>query len=180
MPVWAQIIIGISAVVIALGVIWTRVLKPGAKLVTTTDEMLPLLRDLSNAFRNTPHAFEVLDEIVSQFRTDSGSSLRDVVNRLDVAAGENKSAAEVLKVGVETVRQLAQQDREQLMRLIVLLDRLTIRVDDVTKTGHRIELQAEHVAGDLAGAHRRANEVVGAPGAAADAAAQHTPKDEAK
>lgn len=181
LPVWVQMVLGASALILAIGVIWGKVIRPAAKLITTTEEMLPLLRELTTEFKNSPHAFAVLDEIVAQFRTDSGSSLRDAVNRLDAAAVESKAAAESLKIGVETVRQLAELDRAQIQRLIILLDRLAIRVDAGTAASTRIEQHAVGVAEDLAAAHRRANAVEpGDHGAAADAAAQLTDKEKEK
>lgn len=122
-----------------------------------------MMRELTAAFRGTPHAFDVLDEIVAQFRTDSGSSLRDVVNRLE-------QGTLTLQQGAETVKQLAEQDREHLQRLIILLDRLTVRVDDSSARGARMELAAGVVAKDLADAHKRADASEGEPGTAADAA----------
>jgi hypothetical protein len=150
MPIWLQYILYAAALAGAMGVLWKKVFRPTAKLITTTEKMLPLLVELTEVFEKTPNAFKVLDEIVAQFRTDSGSSLRDVVNRLDEAAKENRTSADTLKVGVETARQLAEQDREQLRRLIILLDRLTIRVDAGGATGLRIEHAAEVVAEGLA------------------------------
>lgn len=163
MPVWTQYILGIAGLLIAVGVIWTKFIRPAAKLVTAAEEILPIMKELTVAFRGTPHAFDVLDEIVAQFRTDSGSSLRDVVNRLEQGTQE-------LRQGAQTVKQLAEQDREHLQRLIILLDRLTIRVDDSAARGSRMEIAAEAVAKDLAESHLRADKSQGEPGAAADAA----------
>lgn len=172
MPTWAQVLIAAAAVVTAIGVLWSKVLRPGMKAASAAEEMLPLLRDLTRVFRGTPGVFEVLDQIVAQFRTDSGSSLRDVVNRLEVAADDSREAGETLKVGVEAARILADRDRQQLDRLIILIDRLTIRVDLISASGQRIEAANSAVADDLAAAHQRADNTIGDPGAAADAASQ--------
>lgn len=163
MPVWTQYILGTAGLLIALGVIWTKAIRPAAKLVTAAEEMLPMMKELTASFRGTPHAFDVLDEIVAQFRTDSGSSLRDVVNRLEAGAQD-------FRVGAESAKQLAEQDRQQLQRLIILLDRLTVRVDAGVATGTRMEVAQGVVASDLAAAHKRADETQGEAGAAADAA----------
>lgn len=168
MPVWTQYILGIAGLLIAIGVIWTKAIRPAARLVTLAEEMLPMAKELAAAFKGTPHAFEVLDEIVVQFRTDSGSSLRDVVNRLEQGTLQ-------LRQGAETVKELAEQDREHLQRLIILLDRLTIRVDDSAARGTRMELAADAVAKDLAESHKRADKSQGEPGAAADAAVLKEP-----
>lgn len=130
MPVWAQLLIGVAAVVIASGVIWAKVLLPGARLVSLLDNLLPLLRDLNTHIGESPHSFEILSEIVAQFRTDSGSSLRDAVDRLEKTAVENRAAAEVLKVNVEAARQLSEEDRQQMANLIA-----TLREKDARQQG---------------------------------------------
>lgn len=197
MPVWIQniliaagLIAAVSTIAAGLVAFWKKVLKPGAKLVTTVDEMLPLLKELTAEFKNTPHAFAVLDDIVAQFRTDSGSSLRDVVNALQTDATAIRAGVEraeiatqsterVLAVALETVRQLAQQDRDKIDRLIILLDRLTIKVDAGSATSARIEKSGIEVAMDLSAAHKRADDTHddASPGTAADAAAQQTTKE---
>lgn len=183
LPQWAQILLSIAAIVTALGVIWTKVVRPLLRFSHSAEEMIPMLRALTLTFRDTPNAFAVLDEIVAQFRTDSGSSLRDVVNRLEDAARANHQSGEVLKVGVESAKQLADQDRQQLLRLIVLLDRLTTKVDSAGTIAAGVardlavaQVAVDGVAEDLAVAHRRADEVPhGAdPGTAADAAAKQS------
>ena len=196
MPVWGQVILGASAIVTAIGILWSRVFRPGMRAASAAEEMLPLLRELTKVFRDSPDSFTVLHEIAGQFRTDSGSSLRDVVNRLEAAAIENQRAAAELKVGVESSRILAERDRGQVDHLLILLDRLTIRVDDVSASGARIELDravvaeglaareamvdaaSAGVADDLAAAHLRADAAAGDAGSAADAAAQTAPAEE--
>lgn len=191
MPAWTQIVLAVSTVFVGLAALWSKVLRPGMRFANNAEQMLPLLQDLTVTFRDTPGAFKILNQIIAQFRTDSGSTLRDVVNRLEVAANDNKAASELLKVGVETAKQLAEQDREQLRRLILLLDRLTLRVDQLMVSGQRIEEDRTHVAEDLAAREKqldaatagvaddlvasrlRADDAVGDPGAAADAASQN-------
>lgn len=141
MPIWIQYILAAAALLAAIGVIWTKGIKPLFDALKLSQEMLPLLKQLTIEFKDTPQAFKVLDEIVGQFRTDSGSSLRDVVDRLEAAAlenrnviAENRQMAESLKVGVEASRLLAERDREQVSNLIMVLDRLAVKVD-VMATG---------------------------------------------
>lgn len=166
MPVWAQIIIGASALIIALGVLWTKIIRPTAKMITLAEKLVPLLSKLAEVFKDDTNALNVLKEIAGQFRTDSGSSLRDVVNRID-------GAADVLKLAVEAAKQLAERDREQLHRMEIFLDRLGQKVEASSATGLRVEQQALGVAVNLEASHDRANLVTsGEPGAAADAAAQ--------
>lgn len=193
MPVWVQIVGAITAVVALLAGLWSKVLRPGAGLVSSTEEMLPLLRELTSVFRGNPGVFSVLNQIASQFRSDSGSTLRDVVNRLEAAAVENRAAGEALKVGVEATKLLAERDRHQIERLMVELDRLAVKLERVAQSGQRIEtaraqvatdLSAREqkldaatsgVANDLAESQQRAQDVGitggSGPGAAADAAA---------
>lgn len=183
MPTWVGTVIATAAVLAAAGTIWRMFVQPMAALIVLQRQALPLLRSLSKVFGDVPTPFDVLGEIVAEFRTDSGSSLRDVVNRLDSAALENRSAAEVLKVQVEASRLLAVDDREQLQRLLLVLDRLTVKVE-TNSTERAIESErvrdnltvaqtaVNEVAQDLSDAHDRADATKGAPGMAADAASQ--------
>lgn len=141
MPIWAQIIIGIAAIIVACGIIWTKVLKPVAHLVALMDKALPLLKEMTVQFEDAPHAFKILEEIVTEFRTNSGSSLKDVVNSLSEAAKENRVAVEVLKVNAEAIRILSQQDREQIARIVVLLDK-TIAADKAAAENQAVTMKA--------------------------------------
>jgi BMFP domain-containing protein YqiC len=153
LPLWAQYILGAAAIITALGVvvglpfvIWRKIVKPTATLIVTTDDMLPLLRELTRVFKDAPDAFLVLNEIQKQFRSDSGSSLRDVVNRLETAAQlqhviseRQQLAAETLKVGVEAARLLSQQDRLEIRELLIELTKVGVRVDAGAATSLRNE-----------------------------------------
>lgn len=163
----------------AASTVWRLFLKPMAELIVLQQQSMPLLRNLVRVFATVPAPFDVLGEIVAEFRTDSGSSLRDVVNRLDHAANENKSSAEVLKVQVESSRILAVQDREQLQRLILFLDRLTVKIDAGDVVRDRMEAATVVVAEDLAETHLRADQVGPghAPGTASDAASRSDPNN---
>jgi len=191
-PKWGQWVLGAAALVTAFGILWTKVLNPVRKAGNRAEEMLPLLVDLTETFKDTPAAFLILDQIIAQFRTDSGSSLRDVVNRLEQQNLEAAAAsltvatqARELAVGVEAARQLAVRDREELARLFLQLDRVTVKVDSALLTIAAIQSAAtgvafdltkaqaavDGVAADLADAHARADATGGMPpGAAADAA----------
>jgi len=179
MPTWLAIVIGTAAGLTAIATIWKTLIKPMAELIVLQQRAMPLLRDLTQVFATVPKPFDVLSDIISEFRTNGGSSLRDVVNRLDAAAAVNASAAEVLKIQVEASRQLAVQDREAMARLTIMLDRLTINLDrltvkvaagDVQRT--RMEDATDRVAEDLEEAHKRADAVEGHAGEAADAASR--------
>jgi len=171
-PVWLQVLGGLITICVGLGALWKTVLKPGARLISNTERMIPLLNVLVVEFADAPNLVAVLKNMANEFKADSGSTLRDVVNRLEDAAEVNKAAGELLKVGVEAAKQLAEQDRQQLQRAIILLDRLTIRVDAAAVTGQRMEAAASGVADNLAASHARAAASSGDPGAAADAASR--------
>jgi peptide subunit release factor RF-3 len=124
LPFFLQVLIGIAAGLTAVGVLWTKLLRPAARCVALAEELLPLLQELTNVFHDNPSAFGVLEEIAEQFRTDSGSSLRDAVNRIEAAATENKVAAEVLKVHAAAAKELSSEDRREVARMAVLMGRL--------------------------------------------------------
>ncbi len=119
-----------------------------------------MLRDLHAVFSEWPEPFGVLDEIVAQFRTNSGHSMRDVLNRLETAAEVSATAS------------------GRLVKTIGLLD---VKVTLSAATGLRNEEHAEVAAGlaagvaaDLATAHEQADAVAAGanPGEAADAASR--------
>lgn len=182
LPVWAQWLALITVIVGVSIAFYKKVVRPAATLITTSEAMLPLLRELLKVFKDNPSYFKVLSDVASQFHSNNGTTLRDVVDRLEDAAEHNKQSGELLKVGVEASRLLAEQDREQLQRLIVLVDRIQVRVDAGAASQLRTEKAAEGVANDLAEAHRRADEVAhgGDAGAAADAASRMTRKEKEK
>lgn len=177
LPAWVQILIGIAAALVAGGVIWKKLIQPLAKCITLLDIVLPILSELAKNFKDTPHAFAVLNDIIREFRTDSGSTLRDVVNRLEKAANENRSVSEVLKANAEAARMLSEQDRKQLARLVELLNRVDAKQRENIKTVDRLEAGASMVAIELDAAQTRAEKVEGEPGAAADAAVRRTQKE---
>lgn len=138
MPLWLQWIIGIGAGVGALAVIWTKLLRPLGELIAYLHDALPLNRELVELFKDNQNYLPVLKDIAGQFKADSGSTLRDVVNRLEVAANEAKHAAEelrikagVLKEEVAIVKALATSDRAEAAHKLVLLDGLIVRVDEL-------------------------------------------------
>ena len=178
MPTWVTYILGAAALIAALGVIWAKLIKPLAKLITLLSDAVPMLSTLLEVFKKNPNLLKVIYEIADQFKTDSGSTLRDVVNRLEVAAQKQEVNAEGLKVGVETVKQVAGLDRERVEKLIISTDRLSVKLDTAVATVYRIEHHASSVADDLAAAHKRADEVnEGEAGSAADAAARQTERE---
>lgn len=201
MPVWLQVIIGAAALVTAIGVLWKKVISPGARLVHTMELMLPLLNKLLDAFKDSPDgAFKVLQEIAKEFRTDSGSSLRDLANRLEATAKINQTNIEILKSGLDVLRiayeatkQVETIGRDKIQELAVSIALLRLKVEEGTASGLRMEENAAVIAGnlaiaqeavdgvkdDLAAAHKRADEThhTAPAGTAADAAAQQTVRE---
>lgn len=176
MPTWIAYILGAAALVTALGVLWKKVVQPALNFVVAfvvaEREMLPLLQELTEVFKDTPHAFAVLDELVSQVRTNDGSSLRDAINRIEAASDKAAALSESLKIGVKAAELLAGIDRDKLQTLALMLDRVGVRVDAGAATGLRNENRAIGVAEDLAASQHRADQVESTEaGAAADVAA---------
>jgi hypothetical protein len=139
MPIWVQIVLSSAAVVTAIGVLWTRFFKPGALLVALIHKLTPLLEELADSFADMPEAFETLSGIAKQFQADSGTSLRDVVNRLEAASIENArasddnaSSARVLLINLEAADRLAAQDRVQVAEVKAHIAHLTDLVNKLT------------------------------------------------
>lgn len=172
MPVWAQLVVGIAALAAAVIYIWQKVAKPVARGITTMDKLLPVAVELADLFHDVPGALETLREIAVQFKPDSGSSLFDVIQRLDRAAQANTSAVDVLQTNMETARRLAEQDRELAEEDRLKLASLIAKLNDAA-AGRVV------IADNLEAAHERAeSEPAGSdPGAASDAAARR-PDDE--
>lgn len=138
MPLWLQWIIWAGAGIVACAAIWTKFLKPIFKLIAYMHELLPLISELLKRYRENPNYIDVLTEIADQFKTDSGSTLRDVVNRLEVAANKAESSAKELRIKASVLeekvavgKELATSDRVDAAHKLVLLDGLIVRVDEL-------------------------------------------------
>lgn len=94
-----------------------------------------------------------------------------IVERMDRAAKTALTAADKLAVELETQRDLAAQDRAQIARLIVLVQRLLDALLLNSAGVLRLEQTSVHVAEDLAHSIGRADLApIDIPGAGADAA----------
>lgn len=138
MPHWAQYFILASLLIGALAVIWTKFVKPLSKLIVFLTEILPMLQDFLEKDKRDPDYQEVLFEIAKQFKTDSGSSLRDVINRLEQASikmlseGEDlRIKAGVIKEEVAVVKELAKTDRAEFSKDRLASDHKLAILDDV-------------------------------------------------
>lgn len=170
MPLWVSYILAAGALIVAVSTIWTKVVKPTLHFFATAEEMLPLLRTLTKEFKGSPEAFRTLNEIASQFHTDHGTTLRDVINELQVSSTDLRQRAEASKI-------LDEQLAAQIARLTVKVDENTATTEAAAATSKRIEVANSGVAHDLAARSKRADEVEGGDaGAAADAAALPPPK----
>ncbi len=188
MPTWVTIILITSAVVTALGVLWTKALKPAALTISEAAETVPLLRRLVDLFGSDPSLFDVIHAFAAQFRNNNGSSMRDVVDRLEkhavnaearasklehdleLATSTAKATADVLRVNVEAAKQLAAHDRIRISELLVLLGR-------VSATGDANKISVQAISDDLQAGHERAeSHEEHEPGSAADAFSKREPE----
>ena len=91
LPVWAQWLIGIVGVAGGLSVLW-RLFRGMAQVV----EIVPIIRLIAREFdimedpddktakkRDPRHVFPTLIQIADEFRPNHGTSLKDVVTRID-------------------------------------------------------------------------------------------------
>jgi methyl-accepting chemotaxis protein len=132
------------------------------------------MRHIKDVSETVPEAFVALHEMAAQFRTDSGSSLRDVVSRLDRAADNNRAAAEDMKINVHTLKSLADQTQVELESLLKMAEASKAQAEGVATNLATAQSAVEGVASDLAEAHDRANASdVSEHGAAADAASRN-------
>ena len=111
---------------VSLALYWRHVLQP---LQGTIETIIPLLVDLSKML---PGTFATQRDMIAQSQ-EQAISLKEAIGLLDDAAERarwrderNQEAGEALKMALHGDRVLAQQDRDQLAKLIVLLDRLAI------------------------------------------------------
>ncbi len=190
MPAWVTIVIAAGAVVTALGILWTKALKPAALTISAASEMVPLARRLVELFGNDPTLFDVIHDFAAQFRNNNGSSMRDVVDRLEklalgaearasslehdlaTASATAKATADVLKVNVEAAKQLAEHDRRRISELLMLLGRVSANVDT-----SKVDVKA--ITDDLQAGHERAEaHEEHEPGSAADAFSKRPGEEE--
>lgn len=103
--------------------------------------------------------------------TEATEDLHAICLRLDQAASTALVVAEALAVELDVQRDLAAQDRVQIARLIVLVQRLLNSATLNAAGVGRLEQTSVHVAEDLAADRARADAApLDVPGAGADAA----------
>lgn len=166
MPLWLQLIISVAAGGTAVGYIYGRILKPLVGRIEVVNNM-------HEGLGSQPEVFPILNEIAKQFRTNRGSSLRDVVNRLDQAVKDNRVAMEALHLTLDAAKVLAESDRRTAARLEELLNIVLAKADIAAVASAAAATLAAGVATDLEDAHARAegqDAATAVPGEAADAA----------
>lgn len=132
----AEDLLLISAIVVAIGILFGAVRRI-MKFIAVIERLVPLLGDVVNQLSSTPDAFKILKEIIAEFRTNSGSSLRDAINQLTRIADDNKKATAQLEVKIETVRLVAVEeheeavkDRARMMKLLQIMEGKVTRIQD--------------------------------------------------
>lgn len=177
MPTWVVVLGAIAFVITSIYTIWTKAIRPGARVIAEWERMLPVWRDATNALEDVPQAFNILKEIVSQVRTNSGSSILDMIRNLTKQAEDTKVEAHSMAVQLEADRQLAIRDREQISLLLLQQDRTAQRLDHAISELSKMATANDVVANNLANAQARADEAPLDPGAAADAASKPAPPE---
>jgi hypothetical protein len=177
-PGWMQFVVAAVGVIVAFAFVWMKIILPFAKLVTEGQKFLPMLSDLP-----------ILREIIATLRSNSGSTLKDQLDRNEAAMIRLESAVERLEEGAavtalallkaaedvrvkaEVIRQLAERDREVFGEIV----RSGVRTE---ASGARREAEAADVAENLAAHQRRADSVPpSAPAGTAADVANRSPKD---
>ncbi len=118
----------------------------------------------------TENLQKIIDRLDATIHKMEAAAVRLVLDR-DILAQATVSAAQSLAIAVEETRLLAAEDRIQISRLILLVQRLTQQGESTQAAAERLEQTAAHVAQDLAASINRADHApVETPGAGADAA----------
>lgn len=155
----AETILLVSSITVALGIIFTA-LKMGWVILRKMDQLSLLLGEMVKQLGNTPNAFQILEQIIAQFRTNSGSSLKDQINNIENAivnltelAKQNKQTTSIIASEVETVRELsALRDRQgaiERARIMSLIQYLEGGVAVSAASSLKAEETAIKVADDL-------------------------------
>src|SRR5688572_12030241 len=195
MPDWAQWFITAAAVVTAVGLLIKKVIIPGYKGVGALEDALPVFKEFTATFKGKTDIFKVIEEIAQQFRTDSGSSLRDAVDQLgryaernrlsaekaaevansasavaERAADDNRRSNDQMMIRFEAQRQLDEQRAQQQERMLLQTDRLMVQVNQMMS-------DRAQVATDLTAREKKVDAASG--GVAADLTERQRQVDEA-
>jgi len=144
-PYWLQLVSGTAAALLGIGAIlrwlWRKIIKPGATIIHETDEMIQ------------ENILKIVREMASQFRTDSGSSLKDVTNRLEASAEKADERLDQLRISMETQKVMMEQDRtlnrHQAQNLIVKSEQMWVQIQTVIERMDKEQLARVHLAAEL-------------------------------
>jgi hypothetical protein len=168
MPAWTVVVVSFAAFVLAVGVIWTKFLKPVAKVITQAGELAPLV--------------PVMQEIAREFKNNGGSTLLDKIERIEAAIESVRVAASVAAnqatdaaIKAEVQSTLAMARERQVEHLVRTMHRLEATMVVGTASTLRMEDDRVQVAEHLAAKEHEADTTEGPEGAAADAGAKTPP-----
>lgn len=165
LPDWVLVLIAMTVFLVLAAFAWRWTFRSSYRVVQLAEEMLPTLLRLSVDLKDSPDAFAMLHQIITQFKTASGETLREVVTKLEQSIEKNRLAIAQLVINIEVARMLAEQDRRQFERLITLVNILEAKME-ISAESNKALMK------DVKAVHQRANAVPpdAAPGTAADAA----------
>lgn len=129
-PAFLQIMLWVAAGLTALGVIFYKGIRPVSRFITETEQTVPILREITEKL-NDPKLIDVIVAIAKEFQSNSGTSLRDVINRIETAAVEAKKVTDRLTATIDSSFQ--DRDRDQMARLVLLLEQIQKHNDSGTK-----------------------------------------------
>lgn len=191
-----QLIVLLAAAFGALSYILIKVVVPTAQLITDAKHMLPFLKFLP-----------ILEDIAAEFGTNSGSTMKDQLNRVEKHAEEvaettaqlakdnfatNRASITEIQAALGTQRELlaedrklAREDRQALLDILRSGERVEASgiLADASRarteaSGERMEAADAVVAEDLAETQRRADAVLDhEPPGAAADAASQSPEE---
>jgi len=131
-----------STLIVASGIIWTKLVRPIAMLITLHNRLLPLLIQMVKQFEDTPGVFSTLNEIAEQFRPNKGTSLHDVIGRIE-------ASLKLLEGKAGTMEKRDEEDRDRAaridQRLADLAGRVQIQTEQAGNRGKAIEKLAAKV-----------------------------------
>lgn len=104
MPDWVQWVGGAAAFVLAVSVLWGKVVRPGASLISLLDRLIPLAEELVEQFHDDPEELETLSKIAKEFPKEM--PLHKVIRDLQAKADRNQTR-------IEDLIEMLEQGREK-------------------------------------------------------------------
>lgn len=161
MPSWMIYTGGIATFLLAVSIIGTKVwrwVRGGAEVVSQFERTVPVMKRFTQAFYDNPEAAEILRQIAFEFKPNHGTSLRDVVDRIEGTARQMAHTLELMQERLTSYEQM-----------VDLLKRINVKADTAAAG-------ALLIAENLEAGHLRAEaEPFEIPGEAGDAQARRPP-----